>query len=176
MMHWCLGIYFGSCRYSHVCGHNIFLNGSNRSILLCIYWKSPFQVGPGASPWLASLFLFFRKWSMYLRLLLRWGLLHWWFLNIILLYWWYCFVFFCFWVIIAGSATLIWWINKCIWCIMLLIMHEHRFISFYKPTHGLPVAGWENIYINTVGSGDGKIKCNMELWWYPSCRQAIYQG
>ena len=46
----CLGIYFGYSRYDHVHGHDLYWNGSNRSILLCICWQYIYQVGYGASP------------------------------------------------------------------------------------------------------------------------------
>ena len=74
------------------------------------------------------------------------------------------------------SATLIWWINKCRWCIMLLIMNEHQFLIFYEPTYGLPASGQNKISIIRIDSGKGSIKWKMELWWYPSRRQGKYQG
>ena len=46
---------------------------------------------------------------------------------------------------------------------MFLRIHEQQFITFYKPTHVLPVAGWNNISITTIDSGEGRIKCSMEL-------------
>ena len=39
---------------------------------------------------------------------------------------------------------------------------------FYKPAHGIPVAGWDNISIATIGSGKVRIKLNVELWLHPS--------
>ena len=35
---------------------------------------------------------------------------------------------------------------------------------FYKPAHGLLVSGWDKNYIVNIDSGEGRIKCNVELW------------
>ena len=174
IIYFCLGIYFSSYRYYHVHGHDIFWNSSNWSILLFICWQYLSQVVFGALPCLYSLCVFFRNWILYFRILPRYGFLHWCFLGIIFLHW-YCWMFLWFWVIITRSSTLIWCRNECRWWIMLLIIHEHQFISFFKTTHGLPVSGWNKIFATTVDSGEVRIKCNMELWWYTYCQQAKYQ-
>ena len=116
--------------------------------------------------WLS--YVFFRNLSIYCKLLLQRGLLKWWFMGIIFLHWFYWCLFFWFWGILSGCTILIWWINKCIWWIILLIMYKHWFLSFYKPTHGLSVAGWNYIPITNIDSGKVRIKFNMEMWWYPS--------
>ena len=139
--HCCLGIYFGSYIYYHVHGHDLPLNGGNQRIFLCICWQYLSQVGSGASPKLASL-CFFSDLRLYCWFLFWSAFLHWWFLGIIFLHWWQCCMLLWFWGILTGSVNFIWWRNKCRWWIMLLIMNEHWYLSFYKPTHDLEVAGW----------------------------------
>ena len=134
----CLGIYFGSSRYYHVRGRDLSWTGSNRIISLCICWQHPYHVGSGTSPRLASLSVFVRNLSLHYRLLIQYMWTHWCILGFILLNWWYLLLLLWLWFILTGSATLIWWINKCRWWIMLLRIYEHQFISFYKPTHDLP--------------------------------------
>ena len=165
----CVGIYFGYYGYSCVCGIDISWNGNYQSILLCIYWQSLSQFGSGPLPLLASLCMFVINLRIYWRLLIRCGLLHRWFMDIIIMHWYY-YLSLLFRDILTDSATLIWWINECSWWIMFLRIYKHRFLSFYKPTHGLTVAEWNKISIATIDSGKVRIKFNMELWWYPSKR------
>ena len=166
MRHFYLGLYFSSSRYYCVHGHDLSWNVSSRIILLWICWQYLSQVGSCALPRLDSLCVFVRNWRLYFLLLLRCGFMYWCFMDIILLHW-YFWIFLWFWGILTGSATLIRRINECSWWIMFLRMHGNRFIYFYKPTHGLSVAGWNEIYTTSIDSGEGRRKCNMELWWYP---------
>ena len=156
-----IGVYIFSAIYSHVHGHDIYWNGSNQNILLCICWKSLSQVVSGASPCLDSFCVFVSNGRLYLWLLIWCGFLHWCFLGIIFLHWWYFCLFLWFCVILTGSKTFIWWRNKFRWWIMLLRMHKRQFIYFYKPTHGLSVSGWNKISITTIDSGEVRIKWNM---------------
>ena len=43
----------------------------------------------------------------------------------------------------------------------MIRMHKHQFILFYKTAHGIPVAGWNKIFIMTIDSGEIRIKLNM---------------
>ena len=114
--HWCIGIYFGSYRYSHACGYDISCNGGNQIIL-----KYLSQFGSSPSPCMASLFGFVSNWRMYCIFLIWCGFLNWCFLGIIFLHWWYFFLFLWFWEILTGSATLIWCRDKCRWWIIFIV-------------------------------------------------------
>ena len=59
---------------------------------------------------------------------------------------------------------------------MLVRMNKRQFLFFYKPAHGLPVAGWDKISIGAIDRGEGGIKYNIKLWLYPYQKQAEYQG
>ena len=163
IIHCCLDIYLCSSRYYRVHGNDISWKGINQSIFFCICWQSLSQVWSGPLPRLASLYVFVRNWSLYCWFLIWCGFLHRWFLGIVFFHLWRCWMFLWFWDILSGCTTFIWWINRCRWWIILLIMHKHRSLSFYKTTHGLPVAGWDKISIMIIDSCEGSIKLNMKM-------------